>query len=130
MPDERDPEDRPRRRRPAPDDEADDDDRPIRRSGPSDGGVGVVVPYRNAPALISYYVGILGLILCFLFGLSLFSGVTAVILGFMGFSRARKQPEAHGTAHAWVGIICGFVQILAACGWAAGGIAMLVGGKR
>src|SRR5260221_3064348 len=80
-----DDDDRPRKRRPDPDD--DDDDRPRRRrresSGPSDGGVGYVIPYKNGPALAAYYVGVFGMILCFLPPLSLFSGGTAAVLGFI-----------------------------------------------
>jgi Domain of unknown function (DUF4190) len=123
-------EERPRRRRPDPDDDDDrprrrrdpdddDDDRPRRRrresSGPSDGGVGYIIPYKNGAALASYYIGILCLLLCFVPGLSLFSGAAAVVFGFMGMSRASKNPEAHGRGHAITGIILGIVQILASC---------------
>jgi hypothetical protein len=112
-PDDED-EDRPRRRRPDPD----DDDRPRRRrrepSGSGDGGVGYVIPYKNWPALAAYYIGIGGLLLCFI-GLGPISGVTAVVFGFMGMSRASKNPDAHGRAHAIIGIVLGFVQILFGC---------------
>ncbi len=131
--DEDDDDDRPRRRRRDEDDD-DDDDRPRRRrrksSESDDGGVGYVIPYKNVPALVGYYIGIIGLLACFLFGLSLFTGAAAVIFGFIGFNRARKNPEAHGTAHAWIGIILGFVQILASCGWGAMGIAAILGGRK
>ena len=46
----------------------------------------------------------------------LISGAAAVVFGFMGMSRANKNPEAHGKAHAITGIILGIVQILAVCG--------------
>jgi hypothetical protein len=127
-----DPEDRPRKRRPDPDD--DDDDRPRRRSrqsaGSDDGGVGYVIPYKNGPALAAYYIGVLCLLLCFVPGLSLLSGTAAVIFGFMGMSRAGKNPEAHGRGHAITGIILGFVQILSACGSAGILIAILMSGRR
>ena len=72
-----DPDDRPRKRRRDPDDD-DDDERPRRRSRSSgDGGVGYVIPYKNGPALAAYYIGILCLLLCFVPGLSLFSGAAA-----------------------------------------------------
>ena len=114
--DDDDREERPRKRPRDEEVDEDDDDRP-RRRGSSDGGVGYVIPYKNAPALASYYLGIFGLLLCFI-GLGPVSGVVTVILGFMGMSRASKNPEAHGRAHAIVGIICGLVQILFGCGFA------------
>ena len=113
-----DDDDRPRRRRPAPDDD-DADDRPRRRRreprGSDDGGVGYVIPYKNGPALAAYYIGICGLLLCFI-GLGPLSGIAAVVFGFMGMSRASKNPEAHGRVHAIIGIVLGFVQILLGCG--------------
>jgi hypothetical protein len=129
MPRNDDDEERPRKRRPDPDDD-DDDDRPRRRSRPSggDGGVGYVIPYKNGPALASYYIGIIGLLLCFV-GLGPISGIAAVIFGFMGMSRASKNPEAHGRAHAIIGIVLGFIQILAGCGIAVGLVVMIVKGR-
>jgi hypothetical protein len=124
MPDDPRSEDRPRKRRPDPDDDDtdDDDDRPRRKrrrnSAPDDGGLGYVIPYKNVPALIGYYVGVFGLFACFLFGLSLFTGAAAVVLGVMGMIRASKNPEAHGRAHAIIGIVLGILQVLTACiGW-------------
>jgi hypothetical protein len=138
MPDDRDPDERRRKRRDEPDDDDDtdeedrprrrkDDDRP-RRSG--DGGVGYVIPYKNAPALIAYYLGVLGLIACFLGGLSIFTGGAAIVLGIMGLSRASKNPEAHGRGHAITGIILGALQLLSGCGWIPFYIMMITGGRR
>ncbi len=125
-----DDEERPRKRRPDPDD--DDDDRPRRRSrssaGSGDGGVGYVIPYKNGPALAAYYIGIIGLLLCFV-GLGPLSGIAAVVFGFMGMSRASKNPEAHGRAHAIIGIVLGFVQILAGCGIAVAIVVAIVKGR-
>ena len=121
----------PRKRPPKPDREDDDDDDRLRReSASSDGGVGYVIPYKNGAALAAYYIGMLCLLLCFVPGLSVFSGLAAVIFGFKGLRNARTNPEAHGSVHAWVGIILGFVQILGACASAAIGIAAIFGGRR
>ena|SRR2546430_14011749 len=117
--------DEPRRKRRRDDD--DDDDAPRRTS---DGGVGYVIPYKNVPALVAYYIGVLGLIACFLGGLSIFTGAAALVLGTMGMMRASKNPDAHGRGHAITGIILGAVQLLAGCGWIAGFILMLMGGRR
>ncbi len=123
-----DDDDRPRKRRPRDDD--DEDDRPRRKKkGGDDGGVGYVIPYKNAPALTSYYVGILGLLACFI-GLGPVTGLVAIILGFMGMMRASKNPEAHGRAHAIVGIILGFVQLLLGCGIDIGIILSFLPGNR
>ena len=127
--DDDDLEDRPRKRRRDEDDD-DDDDRPRRRGAPSDGGVGYVIPYKNAPALIAYYVGVLGLIACFLGGLSIFTGAAAIVLGIMGMSRASKNPQAHGRAHAITGIILGALQLLAGCGWIPFYISLILGGRH
>jgi hypothetical protein len=127
--------DEPRRRRPADDD--DDDDRPRRRrprdddAPAGDGGVGYVIPYKNGSALAGYYIGVFGLILCLLPPLSLFSGGTAIVFGFMGMSRAKQNPQAHGRGHAITGIVLGALQVLTACGVAITFIvAMLLGGRR
>jgi hypothetical protein len=120
-----DDDDRPRKRRR----DVDDDDRP-RRKDRDDGGIGYVIPYKNAPALIAYYVGIFGLILCFLGGLSVFSGAAAIVLGIMGMMRASKNPEAHGRGHAITGIVLGAVQLLTSCGWVGLYATMFLGGRH
>ncbi len=66
-----------------------------------DGGVSTVIPYKNAPALIAYYVGVFCIacppILCF----------PAIILGVIGLRRVKENPALKGTAHAWIGILSG-----------------------
>src|SRR5947209_405745 len=127
-----------RKRRPDDDDDTDAEERPRRRRSrdddaprrSSDGGVGYVIPYKNVPALVAYYIGVLGLVACLLGGLSIFTGPAAIVLGIMGMMRASKNPEAHGRGHAITGIILGVVQLLAGCGWIAGWVLMLMGGRR
>jgi hypothetical protein len=127
-------EEKPRKRRPPVDDDADEEDRPRRRkrseSTSDDGGVGYVIPYKNPPALIGYYLGIFGLLACFMGGLSLLSGTASIVLGSMGMVRASKNPQAHGRAHAITGIVLGVFQILAGCGWAAFWLSLLFSGGR
>ena len=72
--------------------------RPSREEGDSTGGV---IPYKNMPALIAYYCGVLSIIPCFPIG------IVAVVLGIMGLKRAKQHPEVKGKAHAWIGIIAG-----------------------
>ena len=129
--DDDDREEKPRkRRRDEDEDEDDDDERLTKRKGSGDGGVGYVIPYKNAPALISYYIGVLGLIACFLGGLSIFTGAAAIGLGIMGMMRASKNPEAHGRGHAITGMILGAVQLLSGCGWIPFYISMFMGGRH
>jgi len=69
----------------------------------SDNLVATVIPYKNMPALIAYYLGVFSVIPCI--GLPL--GIAAVVLGIMGIRRAAAHPESKGKVHAWVGIIAG-----------------------
>ena len=97
--------------RPARGDEYDDYDdlpaqRPRRPRGPAGEGLATLVPYRNGPALAAYYCGIFGLIPIVGFIL----GPIAFTLGIIGLLRARKNPQAHGTAHAIAGIILGVID--------------------
>src|SRR5687768_17357038 len=96
---------RPRRRARREEEEDDDDDLPRRRPA-GDGGASTIIPYKNVPALIGYYVGVFSLIPCL--GLAL--APVAVILGIIGLVVARK-PGAKGTAHAVVAIILGLLSV-------------------
>ena len=75
-------------------------------SGQGEGGVSTVIPYKNVPALIAYYVGVFCIIcpplLCF----------PAIILGVIGLRRVKENPEVKGTAHAWIGILSGSLFLL------------------
>jgi DNA-directed RNA polymerase subunit RPC12/RpoP len=75
---------------------------------PIDDQLAIFIPYRNAPALWAYYLGVFALIPCFGF----FLGIAAIILGIKGASNARKHPEAKGGVHSWVGIILGSLVVL------------------
>ena len=70
----------------------------VQRSGEV---ISTIIPYKNVPALIGYYLGVFSIIPCFPLG------ITALILGIKGLKKAKEHPEAKGKAHAWVGIIAG-----------------------
>ncbi|MFL3665038.1 MAG: DUF4339 domain-containing protein [Verrucomicrobiota bacterium] len=74
--------------------------------GQGEGGVSTVIPYKNVPALIAYYVGVFCIIcpplLCF----------PAIILGVIGLRRVNENPEVKGTAHAWIGVLSGSFFLL------------------
>ena len=72
----------------------------------SDGGVSTIIPYKNGPALIAYYLGVFCIacppILC----------LPAIILGVIGLKKVKANPQLKGTAHAWIGIISGSVFLI------------------
>ena len=62
-----------------------------------------IIPYKNVPALVAYYLGIFSLIPF----IGILLGIPAVILGIAGLRKKAKKPVIKGTVHAWVGIILG-----------------------
>jgi hypothetical protein len=77
---------------------------PIPMQGDATGGL---IPYKNAPALIAYYLGIFGLIPF----IGLLLAIPAFILGIIGLRKRAKTPAIKGAAHAWIGIVLGFFSI-------------------
>ena len=75
------------------------------KQGDATGGV---IPYKNPMALTGYYLGFLSLLP--LIGI-LFT-IPAIILGFIGFSRYKKNPVIKGHIHAWIAIIFGGIGLL------------------
>lgn len=71
-----------------------------REEGDATGGV---IPYKNTPALIAYYMGVFSLIPC----LAIPLGITAMILGIVGIRKYNENPRVAGVVHAWIGIIMG-----------------------
>lgn len=80
--------------------------RPAASSG--DEALATVIPYKNAAALLAYY---LGLFSCFpVLGFPL--AVVALVAGVKGLKAVRVNPRVHGTAHAWIGLVCGTIGFL------------------
>lgn len=75
---------------------------------PADEPVAEIIPYRNAPALVGYYLGVFSLIPCL--GLPL--GIAALVLGILGLKKQREAPAARGKVHAWVAIILGSITTI------------------
>jgi hypothetical protein len=92
---------------------------------PSDGdATGGVIPYKNVPALLAYYLGLFSLFPC----IGLFLAIPAFVLGIMGLRKRRENPAVKGAVHAWIGIVMGGIFTLvwgAAC--ILGVIGMLAG---
>jgi hypothetical protein len=77
--------------------------------GSGDEAVSTIIPYRNKPALIGYYLGVFSLLACIpLLGMvGVGMGIAAVVLGIKGLGNVKQNPQAKGTAHAWIAIVCG-----------------------
>lgn len=78
-----------------------------------------LIPLGNPPALTGYYLAVFSLIPCF----GLLLSVPAVVLGILGFRKAKAHPEAKGAAHAWVAMILGTLTTLL---WTGVGIFLIV----
>ncbi len=80
---------------------------PTAQPAPAHGGqgdaTGGLIPYKNPPALIGYYVAIASLIP----GIGNIAGLIALILGIIGLKKRRANPAIGGVVHAWIGIILG-----------------------
>jgi hypothetical protein len=76
---------------------------PSARASKSADGLNKIIPYKNARALAAYYLGVFSAIP--LFGAVL--GITALFLGISGLRFQRRNPEAGGKVHAWIGIVLG-----------------------
>lgn len=81
---------------------------PGRTPVPGNEALATVIPYKNAAALLAYY---LGLFSCFpVLGFPL--AIVALVAGVKGWKAVRANPVVHGTAHAWIGLICGSIGFL------------------
>ena len=74
----------------------------------TDEAVATIIPYKNAPALIAYYLGLFSIAPLIGFPMA----IAALVLGVLGLKAVRRNPQAHGTAHAWVGLGCGTIGLL------------------
>jgi len=85
---------------------------PMTASNESD-ATGGLIPYKNKQALIGYYMAFGGLIAgCIpLIGIP-YAGAT-IWLGIKGLKNVKENPNVKGTAHAWVAIILGAIELLA-----------------
>jgi hypothetical protein len=84
------------------------------------GDVGsTIIPYKNPPALTSYYLGIFSLFSCLpLVGfIGVAMGIAALVLGIKGLKRVRANPECKGTAHAWIGVVLGAISGVLGLAW-------------
>lgn len=69
----------------------------------ADATIASIIPYKNPPALVSYYLGVFSLVPF----VGIVLGIAAVILGLIGLRAARANPASGGKVHAWIGIVLG-----------------------
>lgn len=75
---------------------------------PQGDATGGLIPYKNPPALISYYCGIAALLPL----LGMVFGLAAVVLAILGFRKRAREPHVKGTAHAVIGLVLGGGSLL------------------
>jgi hypothetical protein len=83
---------------------------PIPDLGGGDETVSTIIPYKNPAALIAYYLGLFSCCPVPILGLTM--AIVSIVLAIKGFKAARLNPKAHGTAHAWIGLICGSFGVM------------------
>jgi hypothetical protein len=72
-----------------------------------------LIPAKNPPALIGYYLGVFSLIPCF----ALMLGPAALVCGILGLKAVKKTPGLPGKGHAWTALILGGITTLANYGF-------------
>ena len=69
----------------------------------SDDAAATIIPYRNMPALVGYYLGVFSLSACIpilgIVGVGM--GIAALVLGIKGLRNVKANPAAKGTARRW-----------------------------
>jgi len=76
---------------------------PSAQTSKSADGLNTIIPYKNARALVAYYLGVFSVIP----PVGALLGIPALALGIAGLRFRRRNPEAGGSVHAWIGIVLG-----------------------
>lgn len=67
-----------------------------------------LIPTKNVKALLAYYFGVFGIVPCF----SPLLSPAAIILGILGLSECKRDPNLPGKGHAIAGIVLGSIMTL------------------
>ncbi len=73
---------------------------------------GGLIPYKNKHALIGYYMVFAGGILMFVPILGVLFSIGTLIIGIKGLKNVKVNPVVRGTAHAWIAVIGGALEII------------------
>ena len=76
---------------------------PSAKASKSADGLNAIIPYKNARALVAYYLGVFSVIP----PVGALLGIPALVLGISGLRFRRRNPRAGGSVHAWIGIVLG-----------------------
>ena len=68
-----------------------------------------MIPYKNPPALIAYYLGVFSIVVPFM-------GIASIVLGVIGISKHKRNPLVRGMGHAITGVVLGLLSVV---GWSA-----------
>jgi hypothetical protein len=80
-------------------------------SGEGD-ATGGLIPYKNKQALIGYYMAFAGGLIMFIPVLGIFFSIGTLIMGIKGLKNVKENPVVRGTAHAWIAVIGGGLEII------------------
>ena len=73
-------------------------------------GVSTIIPYKNVPALVGYYMACFGLLAMIIPFLGALYGIAVLVLGIFGMKKASANPEAKGKVHAIIAILGGLLE--------------------
>ena len=73
---------------------------------------GGLIPYKNKQALIGYYMAFGGLLIMCIPLIGFLYSIGTIWLGFKGLKNVKGNPAVKGTAHAWIAIIGGVVELI------------------
>tara|TARA_Y100001934_G_scaffold189023_1_gene222904 strand:+ start:351 stop:701 length:351 start_codon:yes stop_codon:yes gene_type:complete len=76
----------------------------------ADSGVSSIIPYKNVPALVGYYMACFGLLAMIIPFLGALYGIAVLVLGIFGMKKASANPEAKGKVHAIIAIPGGLLE--------------------
>ena len=79
-------------------------------------GVSTIIPYKNVPALVGYYMACFGLLAMIIPFLGALYGIAVLVLGILGMKKASANPEAKGKVHAIIAIIGGILETIVGIG--------------
>ena len=73
---------------------------------------GGLIPYKNKQALIGYYMAFGGLLIMCIPLIGFLYSIGTIWLGVKGLKNVKANPVVKGTAHAWIAIIGGAVELI------------------
>ena len=80
---------------------------------PTEGdATGGLIPYKNKHALIGYYMAFGGLLIMCIPLIGFLYSIATIWLGVQGLKSVKANPVVKGTAHAWIAIIGGGVELI------------------